>query len=75
MGSIEFKKIGNSAGFIVPKEVVTRLRIELGDRFVLTETASGGLMLSRADPTFEKGLEIARKAMKTYRNALGELAK
>jgi putative addiction module antidote len=75
VGNIEFKKIGNSAGFIVPKEIVTRLRIELGDRFVLTETANGGIMLNRADPTFEKGLEIARKAMKTYRNALGELAK
>jgi hypothetical protein len=27
------------------------------------------------DPTFEKGMEIARKAMRTYRNALRELAK
>ena len=27
------------------------------------------------DPTFEKGMQIAEKAMKTYRNALAELAK
>jgi hypothetical protein len=64
-----------SAGFILPKEIVTRLRLELGERFVVTETATGGILLNRADPTFEKGIELARKAMKTYRNALSELAK
>ncbi len=72
---IEIKKIGNSTGFILPKELVQRLRLELGDDFFVTETADGGIKLNRADPAFEKGMKIARKAMKTYRNALGELAK
>jgi hypothetical protein len=41
----------------------------------VSETADGGLRLTPYDPTFEKGMRAARKAMKTYRNALAELAK
>jgi hypothetical protein len=33
------------------------------------------LKLVPHDPAFEQGLEIARKAMRTYKNALRELAK
>jgi hypothetical protein len=32
-------------------------------------------MLAPRDPSFEKGMEIARKAMRNYQNALRELAK
>jgi hypothetical protein len=35
----------------------------------------GGLKLYHAEETFDKGLEIARKAMRTYRTTLKELAK
>jgi putative addiction module antidote len=65
---LEIKKIGNSTGLILPKE------FEQGDAVVVTETPSG-FSVSRDDPTLAKGLKIARKAMKTYRNALKELAK
>lgn len=41
----------------------------------MTENADGSVRLSPYDPTFEKGMKIAEKAMKTYRNALAELAK
>ena len=72
---LEVKKIGNSTGVILPKEVLARLKLEKGDWLYVSETAEGGLRLTPYDPTFEKGMQIAEKAMKTYRNALAELAK
>jgi putative addiction module antidote len=71
---LEIKKIGNSTGLILPKELLARLGLEQGDAVVVTETPSG-FSVSRDDPTLAKGLKVARKAMKTYRNALKELAK
>jgi putative addiction module antidote len=71
---LEIKKIGNSTGLILPKELLARLGLKQGDSVVLTETPDG-FAVSRGDETFEKGMELAREAMKTYRNALKELAK
>ncbi|HZJ13146.1 MAG TPA: AbrB/MazE/SpoVT family DNA-binding domain-containing protein [Methyloceanibacter sp.] len=72
---IEVKKIGNSTGVILPKELLARLQLKQGDFLFVTELAEGGLKLVPHDPAFERGMEIARKAMRTYRNALRELAK
>ena len=71
---LEIKKIGNSTGFILPKELLAQLKWEQGDE-VFANVTPDGLNLRQADPVFEQGMEIARKAMKTYRNALKELAK
>ena len=72
---LEVKKIGNSTGLILPKELLSRLNLAQGDWLSLTEGGDGSVRLSPLDPTFEKGMKIAAKAMKTYRNALSELAK
>jgi putative addiction module antidote len=72
---IEIKKIGNSTGLILPKELLAKLELKQGDSLFVTELAEGGIKLVPHDPTFERGMEIARKAMRTYRNALRELAK
>ena len=72
---LEIKKIGNSTGLILPKELLARLRLEQGDHVLVTEGPEGSFTVSRRDETFEKGLEIAREGMKKYRNALAELAK
>jgi putative addiction module antidote len=73
---LELKRIGNSTGLILPKELLARLGLEQGDAVIVTETPTG-LAISKetADERFEKGMEIARKAMKTYRRALTQLAK
>jgi putative addiction module antidote len=72
---LELKKIGNSTGLILPKELLTRLSFKQGDWVSVVELADGGLQVRRSDPLFDKGMEIAEKAMDTYRNALEELAK
>jgi putative addiction module antidote len=71
---LEIKQIGNSTGLILPKELLARLRLERGDSVLVTE-GPDGFSIQRHDETFEKGLEIARKGMKQYRNTLTELAK
>jgi putative addiction module antidote len=71
---LEIKKIGNSTGLILPKELLARLGLEQGDEVIVTE-APGGFNVSRAEDDIERGMEIARKAMVTYRPALKELAK
>ncbi len=71
---LKLKKIGNSTGLILPKELLARLRLEEGDEVVVSEKPDG-FSVTRDQETLDRGLEIARKAMKTYRNALKELAK
>ena len=72
---LEIKKIGNSTGLILPKELLARLNLAQGDWLYVAEAADGGVRLMPYDPTFEKGMGIAERAIKTYRNALAELAK
>lgn len=72
---IEVKKIGNSTGLILPKELMSSLKLAQGDWLYVSELPGGGVRLTPTDPVFDKGMEIAERAMKTYRNALTELAK
>ena len=75
VGSVKLKKIGNSTGFLLHKEMMARLNIATGDTFYATLTPEGGIRLTPYDPKFEEAMEVARRGMKIYRNALAELAK
>jgi putative addiction module antidote len=72
---IEPKRIGNSTGFIIPRDVVVRMGIDQGKSFYLAELADGSLRISPYDPDFEKTIEIAREVMEEYRDTLSALAK
>lgn len=71
---LELKRIGNSTGLILPKELLARLGLQQGDSVFVTETPNG-FNVGRDNETLEEGMKIARKAMRTYRSALKELAK
>jgi putative addiction module antidote len=75
VGSVKLKRIGNSTGFILPKELMARLNIATGDAFYATLTPEGGIRFTPHDPKFEQAMKVARRGMKIYRNALAELAK
>lgn len=75
VGTVTLKKIGNSTGFILPKDMLARLNLATGDAFYATLTPDGGFRLTPYDPKFEEAMNIARRGMKIYRNALAELAK
>jgi putative addiction module antidote len=73
--TLQVRKIGNSIGFILPKETAARLDLKEGDQLYLVDQPGGDVVLTRRDPDFEKAMEIARRGMKRYHNALAELAK
>lgn len=67
-------KVGNSVGVILPRELLAKLGLEVGDALSVSD-APGGITLSRYDPEFERQMAVARDVMKRRRNALRELAK
>ena len=74
MLKLKLTTIGSSVGVILPKEALSRLKVEKGDSIFLTEEKDG-FRLTRFAPEFEKTMDSARKVMKRRRNALRELAK
>lgn len=71
---IKITTIGNSAGVILPKELLARLRLEKGDALHVTELHDG-IKLSPFDPTLAAQMEVAEKIMREDRNVLRKLAK
>jgi putative addiction module antidote len=73
--ALQVRRIGNSIGFIMPKDTAARLNLREGDKLFLMEQPGGGFTLTPHDPDFERAMEVARRGMKRYHNALAELAK
>lgn len=74
MLKLKLTQVGNSLGFIVPKEMIGRLNLQKGDTVVAIESREG-YSLAKSDPDFERQMTVARDIMDRYRNALRELAK
>jgi putative addiction module antidote len=72
---VEIKKIGNSDGLIIPRELMQRLDLKRGQQLHVTELAGGGFQALPYDPDFEKTMEIADEIMDEYRDTLAALAK
>ena len=70
---VKITTVGSSAGMVLPKELLTKLRVQKGDTLYVSETADG-IELSPYDPEFEQEIETARAVMRRYRNALRQLA-
>ena len=68
------RKIGNSEGVILPKELLSRFGLKEGDRLSLVAGADG-LRLIPVENAFARQLEAAREGMEKYKVALRELAK
>lgn len=72
---IEIKKIGNSDGVILPREMMQRLDLKRGQFLHISELPGGGFQALPYDPDFEKTMEIADEIMDEYRDTLATLAK
>lgn len=71
--NVTVRKIGNSEGVILPKEVLERLNLKAGDMLEVIES-NGGLTLKPTDDAFERQMEAAGKFMDKYKVALQKLA-
>jgi putative addiction module antidote len=72
---LEIKKIGNSDGVILPRELMQRLDLKRGQQLHIVELAGGGFQAVPYDPDFEKSMELADQLMDQYRDTLLALAK
>ncbi len=70
---LKITSIGNSAGVILPKEVLEKLRVGKGDTLFLTETPMG-FQLSPLDEKIQRQMAVAEQVMRDNRNLLHKLA-
>ncbi|MFB9951127.1 AbrB/MazE/SpoVT family DNA-binding domain-containing protein [Rhizobium puerariae] len=68
------RKIGNSEGIIIPKEILDRMGLKAGDTFEIREE-NGNIALIPEQVDLAEQLKAARLGMEKYRVALKELAK
>lgn len=72
--TLKVRRIGNSLGVVLPKEVLAKLRVGEGDELSVSD-APGCVTLRPFSDRLQEQIEAGRRAMKRYRNALRELAK
>lgn len=67
---LRITRVGDSAAVLVPQDVLAHLRLEVGDRVLISK-------VERAidQPDFETQMAVAREVMVRRRSALRELAK
>ena len=70
---LKITAIGNSAGVILPKELLAKLRVDKGDELYALETPDG-IRLTTHDPVFAAQMEVAEKIMRDRRELLRKLA-
>ena len=74
MPKLKITTVGASAGIILNKEVMARLRVKKGDLLFLTE-APGGYRLTPYNPEFERQMTLAEEIMHDDRDILKALSK
>jgi putative addiction module antidote len=75
---LRLRRIGNSLGVILPKEVLEALGVDgkEGEKLTLARSPDSGVLeLRSVDAKFERKLALLRDTMKRYKNTLRELAK
>jgi putative addiction module antidote len=72
---LRIKKIGNSVGLILPKDLLARLKLGEGDELYVVEQTERGIKLSPYDPKHAKAMEIARRSFRKYADTYRALSK
>lgn len=70
----KIRKIGNSLGVTLPKQIIDELHLKNGDKVTIQRKGSN-LELKPMDPEFEEWAEAYRHANTDYKEVLKELAK
>jgi putative addiction module antidote len=71
--TLKLRKIGNSVGVVLPKDLLARLNAKEGDDISITETPNG-IQLNKSDTEFEEHMKLVEKVMQRYPNTLRALA-
>ena len=71
---LKVTRIGNSAGVVLPRELLAHLDVSIGETLSVSKTPHG-IELSVRDPDFDAQMAVAREVMQRRKRALRELAK
>ena len=71
---LKITAVGNSAGVILPKELLSRMRVTKGDALYATELPDG-VKLTPFDPELADQMDVAERVMRKRRTLLNKLAK
>ncbi|MEY4500990.1 MAG: hypothetical protein RIS52_880 [Pseudomonadota bacterium] len=72
--TIKITKVGNSAGIVLPKELLAHLDAAIGEPLTISKTPRG-IELRLPDNDFDAQMAVARDVMAKRKRALRELAK
>ena len=71
---LKITTVGNSAGIILPRELLARLRVGKGDALYATELPDG-VKLTPFNPELAEQMDVAERVMRRRRTLLNKLAK
>jgi putative addiction module antidote len=71
---LKITRIGNSAGVVLPRDLLAHLEVGIGQDLSVSRTPRG-IELSAAEPDFDAQMAVAREVMARRKRALRELAK
>jgi len=72
--TVRVRKVGNSLGILLTKDVIEVLGVAEGDQLFAVRTPDG-IRLTPFDPDFATAMESSRDYMRRHRDAMHELAK
>lgn len=70
---LKITTVGSSAGVVLPKEILAKLRVEKGDTLYVVETPNG-IELTPFDEEFAEDMAVAERVMRENRDLLRKLA-
>lgn len=73
MTRLKVTTVGSSVGIVLPKELLTKLRVQKGDTLLALETADG-IELTAYDAELEEQMVVMEGVLHDYRDALRRLA-
>jgi putative addiction module antidote len=71
--AVKITTVGNSAGIVLPKELLSHMNVEKGDTLYVTKTQDG-IQLIPYEESFGAQMEAAREVMRENRDVLRKLA-
>jgi putative addiction module antidote len=73
INTLKLTNVGNSVGVILPKELLSKLRVDKGDTLYVIETPEG-IELTAYRPDFAAQMDAAEEIMRDNRDVLKKLA-
>jgi putative addiction module antidote len=74
INTLKLTTVGNSIGVVLPKELLSKLRVDKGDTLYVVETPDG-IELTAYRPDFATQMDAAETIMREKKDVLRKLAR